>query len=122
MSWNGALSNVSWASDVTSHSRAGGAPGADRHHVMSQEPLDYQTPRSRDNSAVTCPHCGSTRVVEGKVSGGTFLPKRISFWSLNTGVKTLTYACLSCGSITTRIDPDDLRRLIGPGDSGSTAT
>jgi hypothetical protein len=101
------------------------APAADRHHVMSQEPLDYQTPRSRDNSAVTCPHCGGTRVVDGKLIGGPgvrFLPKRIkSFWTLNNGAKTLTYACLSCGFITILVDPDDLRRLIGPGDSGGSA-
>ncbi|MGB7157182.1 MAG: hypothetical protein WBD40_03885 [Tepidisphaeraceae bacterium] len=93
---------------------------------MSQEPLNYQTPRSRDDSALTCPHCGSTRVVEGKLTGGTgvrFMPKRVkSFWTLSNGAKTLTNACLSCGFITTVIDPDDLRRLMGPGDPGSAAT
>ena len=92
---------------------------------MSQEPLDYQTPRSRDNTVMTCSHCGGSRVVEGMLFGGTrvrFLPKRITrFWTFSSGAKTVTYACVSCGSITMVIDPDELRRLMRPGDSGGSA-
>ena len=58
--------------------------------------------------------------------GGTsvrFLPTRPKkFWTLKNGAKTQTHACMSCGYITTVIDPDDLRRLLGPGDPGSAAT
>jgi DNA-directed RNA polymerase subunit RPC12/RpoP len=75
---------------------------------------------------MTCPRCGGKRLVEGKLMGGTsvrFRPTRLNrFWTLKNGAKTMTYACLSCGFITTVIDPDHLRRLIGPGDPGSAAT
>jgi hypothetical protein len=34
----------------------------------------------------------------------------------------LTYACLSCGSVTTMLDPEDLRRLIGKDAQGGPET
>jgi DNA-directed RNA polymerase subunit RPC12/RpoP len=85
---------------------------------MSRDPLDYETPGRKPPVLATavCPSCGARELIEGRLTSDTpirFVPKRVkSFWKFNGGVKTLTYACLSCGAITTAIDPDDLRRLV----------
>jgi len=94
---------------------------------MPSDPIDYASPTTPrgGSAALTCPHCGGANTVEGKlaVEGRLrFLPNRVkSFWTFNTGVTARAYACLTCGTVTTTIDPADLRRLVGPGTAGCRA-
>jgi hypothetical protein len=86
---------------------------------MPSEPLDYETPGAEPLPSITCSTCGGTDVVEGRVGGvnhDRFWPRYVKrFWKFNSGVKTVTYACLSCGTVTTVVDRDELRRLIEQG-------
>jgi hypothetical protein len=88
---------------------------------MPHTPLDYETPgdNTRFEMAILCPACGTDGAVRGTlVSGETwyFYPSGMKFPMLAISpprTMAFSYACVKCGVVTTVVDPDDLRRLLG---------
>jgi hypothetical protein len=88
---------------------------------MPPEPLDYQTPgeNSRFDMAIVCPACGQDGAVRGTLVSGElwyFLPsgmKRSYLGIEAPRTMAFSYACVKCGVVTTVVDPDDLRKLLG---------
>jgi hypothetical protein len=88
---------------------------------MPSEPLDYETPGENSNfeMAVLCPACGKDGAVRGTLVGGEmwyFYPSGMkgSHWSpASPRTMAFSYACVTCGVVTTVVDPHDLRKLLG---------
>ena len=73
--------------------------------------------------AILCPACGTDGAVRGTLVGGEawyFYPSGMKFPPLPLAPPPRTiafsYACVKCGVVTTVVDPDDLRKLLGVGE------
>jgi hypothetical protein len=67
-----------------------------------------------------CTHCGSENVCIGTVWGNQhlrFRPENMKFLTLSFGAKAKAIACLECGTMNFRVDPDEVKAVI-PGESG----
>ena len=88
---------------------------------MPPIPLDYETAgdKPRFELAIVCPACGKDGAVGGTLARGElwhFYPSGIQGSLLaNHRVPTCSYACVACGIVTTVVDPDELRKLLGVG-------
>jgi hypothetical protein len=88
---------------------------------MPLKPLDYETPgeNSRFEMAIACPACGVDGAVRGTLAGGEawyFYPSGLKGSLLSLApprTMAFSYACVKCGVVTTVVDPDDLRKLLG---------
>jgi hypothetical protein len=88
---------------------------------MPPIPLDYETPgeEPRFDLAIVCPACGKDGAVRGTLVGGElwhFYPSGMTHSVLVNGrVTAYSYACVACGVVTTVVDPDELRKVLGVG-------
>ena len=86
---------------------------------MPPIPLDYETPgeQPRFELAIVCPACGKDGAVRGTLAAGElghFYPSGITGSLLvKHRVAAYAYACVACGVVTTVVDPDELRILLG---------
>jgi hypothetical protein len=65
---------------------------------------------------LTCKNCGSSRIVDGRISEAC-LAISIPFarrWSLvNDLVTIVATACLECGNVALRVDPERIKSILG---------
>ena len=86
---------------------------------MPPIPLDYETPgeKPRFDAAIVCPACGKDGAVRGTLVDGElshFYPSGATGSLLaNPRVAAYAYACVTCGVVTTVVDPHELRRFLG---------
>ena len=88
---------------------------------MPPIPLDYETPGEDPgvDLAIVCPACGKDGAVRGRLGGADlryFHPSGIPHSLLaNPRAAAYSYACVACGVVTTLVDPDTLRKVLGVG-------
>jgi hypothetical protein len=87
--------------------------------------------------SLKCPECGAPDVARGRLNDGrpgTFTPDGLRFWTLTVGMLPLhdqsdpgsqafsgtAHACISCGLVWTRVDPERLRVVLR--DAGTEVT
>ena len=62
-----------------------------------------------------CLHCGSENVCIGGVWGEhhlRFRPDDMKFLTLSSGIKAKAIACLECGTLSFRVEPDEVKAVM----------
>jgi hypothetical protein len=61
-----------------------------------------------------CTHCGSENVCVGSVWGEhlRFRPVNMKFLTMSSGAKAKAIACLECGTMSFRVEPDEVKAVM----------
>lgn len=70
------------------------------------------------SNAANCNYCGSVKIAEGSIFDASFEAKiPWKRFVLSASLPMMATACLDCGNVVLRVDPNKLHAILGERDS-----